>query len=146
MRVLRVKNAKILRYYYYMNTSIKRNFQINISAPLRPRWWFILSLLPLASYIYCVNRLNVYACDILLVSQRLSFSYYWKSIEFYFKVIVNIRYSVSRNLYSKDANTIQCVDREISHIKISCRQYHSVLKVLKNNFKWKYNILTYVVT
>ena len=36
-RILRIKNSKFSGYYFYMNTSIKRDLQIFISVPLNKK-------------------------------------------------------------------------------------------------------------
>ena len=46
MRVLKIKNAIFLGYFYYMNTNMGRSFQICISVPLKNpcgfRFFFLL--------------------------------------------------------------------------------------------------------
>ena len=34
-RIVWIKNAKFLEYYFFMNTNIEENFQIYISVPLK---------------------------------------------------------------------------------------------------------------
>ena len=43
MRILRIKNAKFSGYCFYMNTNIKRDFQICISVPWTLTWRSLLS-------------------------------------------------------------------------------------------------------
>ena len=45
-RILRIKNAKFLEYYFYMNTNIQGDFQICISIPFSQmrkfeRFWIL---------------------------------------------------------------------------------------------------------